>query len=483
MNFDTLTIKQAVSLLKSNEISPLSLLDYYINKIKSDKNQSKPINAVTFLDEERSREKLSEKLYKAIKRSPLAGLPVLVKDNMHVLDQPVQCSSIILENYISPYTGGAVDKLEASGGVVFGRTNMDEFAMGSSTETSAQGITRNPNDLECTPGGSSGGSAASVASGQTLCALGSDTGGSIRQPAAFCGVVGLKPTYGRVSRYGLVAFASSLDQIGPLTKTVEDAAIMLGCIAGHDKKDSTSSDKPIPNYTKDLEGSLSGKKIGLPREYFSDVLDHEVRLALDEVISFYREAGCKLLDVSLPTTEYSVPTYYVLATAEASANLARFDGVRYGFRDKNSKSLTDVYLDTRSKGFGEEVRRRILLGSYVLSSGYYDAYYLKAQKVRRIIKNDFEKVFQEVDVILTPTTPETAFKIGERTEDPIKMYLSDIFTTSANLAGLPGISIPCIGNVSKKKPIGFQLLAPHFEEKRLFQLGHIYQKAHLGESK
>ncbi len=476
MNFEELTIKKAIAFLKSGELAPGDLLQHHLKKIKLDKTSPKPINAVTYIDEERAKEKMA----KVSKDSPLAGLPLLVKENMNVQGQPAECSSNILKKYISPYSGTASVALEKNGGVVFGRTNMDEFAMGSSTETSAKGITRNPVNLDCIPGGSSGGAAAAVASGQTLCALGSDTGGSIRQPAALCGVVGLKPTYGRVSRYGLVAFASSLDQIGPITKTVEDAAIILECLAGYDNRDSTSMNIPVPTYSEGIESSLAGKKIGLPEEYFSDDLDVEVRSALDEVISFYQQSGCEIVKISLPTTEYAVPTYYVLATAEASANLARFDGVRYGTRSELGTSLEDLYLNSRSQGFGMEVKRRILVGSYVLSSGYYDAYYVKAQKVRRVIKNDFETAFKNVDVILTPTTPEVAFKIGERTADPVKMYLSDVFTTPANLAGVPAISVPC-GGRSTKMPVGFQLMAPHFEESRLFNFGHLYQTSLEGK--
>lgn len=476
MNFEELTIKKAIAFLKSGELAPGDLLQHHLKKIKLDEASPKPINAVTYIDEERAKEKMA----KVSKDSPLAGLPLLVKENMNVQGQPAECSSNILKKYISPYSGTASVALEKNGGVVFGRTNMDEFAMGSSTETSAKGITRNPVNLDCIPGGSSGGAAAAVASGQTLCALGSDTGGSIRQPAALCGVVGLKPTYGRVSRYGLVAFASSLDQIGPITKTVEDAAIILECLAGYDNRDSTSMNIPVPTYSEGIESSLAGKKIGLPEEYFSDDLDVEVRSALDEVISFYQQSGCEIVKISLPTTEYAVPTYYVLATAEASANLARFDGVRYGTRSELGTSLEDLYLNSRSQGFGMEVKRRILVGSYVLSSGYYDAYYVKAQKVRRVIKNDFETAFKNVDVILTPTTPEVAFKIGERTADPVKMYLSDVFTTPANLAGVPAISVPC-GGRSTKMPVGFQLMAPHFEESRLFNFGHLYQTSLEGK--
>ena len=476
MNFEELTIKKAIAFLKSGELAPGDLLQHHLKKIKLDEASPKPINAVTYIDEERAKEKMA----KVSKDSPLAGLPLLVKENMNVQGQPAECSSNILKKYISPYSGTASVALEKNGGVVFGRTNMDEFAMGSSTETSAKGITRNPVNLDCIPGGSSGGAAAAVASGQTLCALGSDTGGSIRQPAALCGVVGLKPTYGRVSRYGLVAFASSLDQIGPITKTVEDAAIILECLAGYDNRDSTSMNIPVPTYSEGIESSLAGKKIGLPEEYFSDDLDVEVRSALDEVISFYQQSGCEIVKISLPTTEYAVPTYYVLATAEASANLARFDGVRYGTRSELGTSLEDLYLNSRSQGFGMEVKRRILVGSYVLSSGYYDAYYVKAQKVRRVIKNDFETAFKNVDVILTPTTPEVAFKIGERTADPVKMYLSDVFTTPASLAGVPAISVPC-GGRSTKMPVGFQLMAPHFEESRLFNFGHLYQTSLEGK--
>ncbi|MBL8991872.1 MAG: Asp-tRNA(Asn)/Glu-tRNA(Gln) amidotransferase subunit GatA, partial [Spirochaetia bacterium] len=364
-------------------------------------------------------------------------------------------------------------------GLIYGRTNMDEFAMGSSNETSAYGPARNPVNRDYIPGGSSGGAAAAVAGGLGLAALGSDTGGSIRQPAACCGVVGLKPTYGRVSRYGLVAFGSSLDQIGPITKTVEDTAILLKSIAGHDKRDSTSSDRAVPDYAKALEAPassvLKGKRIGLPKEYFTEHLSPEIQKRLDAVIDFYKKQGAEMVPVSLPTSEYGIGCYYIIATAEASANLARFDGIRYGRRSKNAKDLKEVYFKSRSEGFGLEVKRRILLGTYVLSSGYYDAYYLKAMKVRRVIKNDFDAVLKQVDFILTPMMPDPVFKIGEKSADPIKMYLSDIYTVSLNLAGVPGISVPC-GKDSQGMPVGFQLVAGHFEEEKLLQAAHAYDK-------
>lgn len=469
MNTQKLTLKQAVSALKSGEIKASELASHFLDRAEADQKAEKAVNAVIHTDREKTLAMASE----ADKDSLLAGATVHIKDNMNVEGWPVQCSSKILETYISPYTGGSSNYLLKNGGVIGGMTNMDEFAMGSSTETSARGITRNPHNLSYAPGGSSGGAAAAVAGDLTLASLGSDTGGSIRQPGSFCGVVGMKPTYGTVSRYGLVAFGSSLDQIGPITKTVEDAALLLEAVAGHDFRDSTSLENLDNHFSGDLNSSLKGKKIGLPREYFTDALDPEVAEKIEQVKNFYREAGCEFVEVSLPTTEYSIGTYYVIATAEASANLARFDGVRYGRRSEKATSLKEVYFKSRSEGFGEEVKRRILLGTYVLSSGYYEAYYLKAQKVRRLIKEDYEKVFQTVDMLLTPTVPDPVFKLGERTDDPIKMYLSDIFTTPANLAGVPAMSVPC-GKDKNGLPVGFQLIAPHFREKSLFNFGHIY---------
>ena len=409
-------------------------------------------------------------------QKPLLGIPIGVKDVLAVKGQPLNCGSKILGRYISPYDATVVQKLKAAGAVVFGRLNMDEFAMGSSTETSAFGLTRNPWDATRIPGGSSGGSAAAVAADEAIATLGSDTGGSIRQPAALCGCVGLKPTYGRVSRYGLVAFASSLDQIGPFTKDVRDAALLLGVISGHDPLDSTSVPQPVPDYTAALDGNIRGLKLGLPREYLIGGLDPEVKAAVDAAVQQFTALGAEIVDISLPHTDYAVATYYIIATAEASANLARFDGIRYGLRVDGADPV-QLYTKTRGAGFGAEVKRRIILGTYVLSSGYYDAYYLRAQKVRTLIRNDFLKAFEKVDAIVTPTTPTAAFKIGEKSGDPLQMYLSDIFTISCNLAGISGLSLPCGFTAAPKLPIGLQLLGRPFGEATLLKLAHAYEQS------
>lgn len=410
---------------------------------------------------------------------PLGGLPVAIKDNLNVLGERCSCGSKILENYRAPYDATAVARLKAAGAIIIGRTNMDEFAMGSSTENSALGTTRNPHAPDRVPGGSSGGSAAAVAAGLVPAALGSDTGGSIRQPAAFCGCFGLKPTYGRVSRYGLVAYASSLDQIGPFTRTAADAALLLQVIAGHDPRDSTSLDTPVPDYSAGLGDGVKGLRIGLPKEYFSDAIDPVMRGRIDEALAVLQGQGAELVEISLPHTGYVVACYYLIATAEASTNLARFDGVRYGHRCGEAVDLLDQYHRSRGEGFGPEVKRRILLGTYVLSSGYYDAYYLKAQRVRTLIRRDFEEAFAKVDVIASPTSPFPAFKAGEKTADPLQMYLADVFTLAANLAGIPGVSVPCgmmdVDGVSL--PVGLQLLAPACGEPTLLRTAHCYERA------
>ncbi|MDP3142421.1 MAG: Asp-tRNA(Asn)/Glu-tRNA(Gln) amidotransferase subunit GatA [Candidatus Omnitrophota bacterium] len=412
-------------------------------------------------------------------KSDIAGIPIAIKDNICINGQKITCSSRILEGFFPPYDATVIEKLKNDGAVIIGTTNMDEFAFGSSTENSAYGMTRNPWDLDRVPGGSSGGSAAAVASDQAILALGSDTGGSIRQPAAFCGVVGLKPTYGRVSRYGLIAFASSLDQIGPITKDVTDNAILLNAIAGYDSRDSTSVDIEKPDYKKSLINDVKGLKIGIPKEYFIEGMDKEVKQAVDEAINLLKKLGADFKEISLPHTEYAVATYYIIATAEASSNLARFDGVQYGLRAIPKKprrgSIIDMYEETRGLGFGPEAKRRLILGTYVLSAGYYDAYYLRAQKVRTLIKRDFDEVFKECDCIITPTTPTPAFKIGERTDDPLSMYLSDIYTISVNLAGIPGISLPC-GFTKNNLPIGLQILAKPFAEETIFRTAYTYEQ-------
>jgi aspartyl-tRNA(Asn)/glutamyl-tRNA(Gln) amidotransferase subunit A len=419
-------------------------------------------------------------------QKPLLGVPVAVKDVLAVKNQPLNCGSRILGKFISPYDATAIEKLKAAGAIVFGRLNMDEFAMGSSTENSAFGTTRNPWDTTRIPGGSSGGSAAAVAADEAIATLGSDTGGSIRQPAALCGCVGLKPTYGRVSRYGLVAFASSLDQIGPLAKNVRDAATMLGVISGHDPRDSTSVPQPVPDYAAALAGSgpdgpsIKGLKLGLPKEYLVDGLDPEVKAAVDAAIRQLEKLGAELVEISLPHTDYAAATYYIIAPAEASANLARFDGIRYGARVDGADPI-ELYLRTRGAGFGAEVKRRIILGTYVLSSGYYDEYYLRAQKVRTLIRNDFLQAFEKVDAIVTPTTPTAAFKIGEKSDDPLQMYLCDVFTLACNLAGICGISLPCgfTGNAQPRLPIGLQLLGRPWGEETLLKIAQAYEQATL----
>ncbi|MCX5677777.1 MAG: Asp-tRNA(Asn)/Glu-tRNA(Gln) amidotransferase subunit GatA [Candidatus Omnitrophica bacterium] len=406
----------------------------------------------------------------------LAGVPVLVKDNICVKDEATTCSSKILKDFKPPYDATVVRKLKEEGAFLIGKANMDEFAFGSSCETSCYGPTRNPWDLDRIPGGSSGGSAAAVAGDETIMALGSDTGGSIRQPAALCGVVGLKPTYGRVSRYGLIAFASSLDQIGPITKDVEDSALLLSVIAGYDEMDSTSVDIPVPDYAKSLVKDVKGLRIGVPKEYFVKGIDEEVEAAARRSIAVFKDLGASIVDISLPHTEYAVSAYYIIGPAEASSNLARFDGAHYGYRVPDAKDIIDMYTRTRSQGFGNEAKRRILLGTYCLSAGYYDAYYLKALKVRTKIKEDFDNAFQSCDLIVTPTSPTPAFKIGEKANDPLAMYLSDIFTIPANLAGLPGISIPC-GFSSLGLPIGLQIMARPFAEETIFRAAYAFEQS------
>jgi aspartyl-tRNA(Asn)/glutamyl-tRNA(Gln) amidotransferase subunit A len=409
-------------------------------------------------------------------RGSLEGVPIAVKDVIAVAGQPLTASSKMLANFVSPYDATVTTKLKNAGAVLWGRLNCDEFAMGSSTENSAFGPTGNPWDVSRVPGGSSGGSAAALAAGEAIATLGSDTGGSIRQPAALCGVVGLKPSYGLVSRYGLIAFASSLDQIGPFARTVEDAAIVLGAIAGHDERDSTSFKTEIPNYRAELAARRGPWKLGIPKEYFGEGLDPEIGAAVQQAIAFYQKQGCEIREVSLPHTQYCLDTYYIIATAEASSNLARYDGVRYGHRSKNAKDAVDLYFQSRAEGFGPEVKRRIILGTYVLSSGYYDAYYLRAQKVRTLIRQDFLNAYKEVDALITPTSPVPAFKIGEKS-DPLAMYLCDIYTIGVNLAGLPGISVPC-GFTKAGLPIGVQLIGQPFQEANLLAIAHAYERAH-----
>jgi aspartyl-tRNA(Asn)/glutamyl-tRNA(Gln) amidotransferase subunit A len=411
------------------------------------------------------------------KTLPMMGMPLAIKDNICTEGVLTTCASRMLGTFVSPYDATVIRKLREHGYLLLGKTNLDEFAMGSSTENSAFGPSRNPWNLHCVPGGSSGGSAAAVAADECAAALGSDTGGSIRQPAAFCGVVGLKPTYGRVSRYGLVAFASSLDQIGPITKDVADAALLLGVIAGHDPQDSTSADVPVPDYLKALKKKdLKKLKIGVPVEFFAEGLDPEVEQAVRAAVEELKGLGGEIREIHLPRTDAAIATYYVIATAEASSNLARFDGVKFGHRVKETKDLLDLYMKTRQEGFGPEVKRRIMLGTYALSAGYYDAYYGKAQAVRTLIRQDFDAAFKEVDLIVTPVTPTPAFKLGEKIEDPLRMYLSDIYTISVNLAGLPAISVPC-GFSHAGLPIGLQLIGRAFEEDTILRAAHAYEQS------
>jgi aspartyl-tRNA(Asn)/glutamyl-tRNA(Gln) amidotransferase subunit A len=432
----------------------------------------KGINCFLALSEERARSQAARIDAMAAKGDvlpALAGVPVGIKDVLTMTGSPATAGSRILKGYMPPYDATVVTRLEAAGAVLLGKLNCDEFAMGSSNENSAYGPVRNPRALDRVPGGSSGGSAAAVAAGFAVASLGTDTGGSIRQPAAFCGVVGMLPTYGRVSRYGLIAFASSLDRVGPFTTNVRDAATMLGVLAGKDALDATSSDRPVGDYVGSLANPVDGLRIGVPAEYFGEGLDPEIRAAIEKAIDGLRAAGCVVKTISLPHTKYAIPTYYVIATAEASANLSRFDGVRYGFRADGVKTLSAMYRETREEGFGAEVKRRILLGTYVLSAGYYDAYYRKAQQVRTLLTRDFLTAFAEVDAIVAPVTPTTAFKLGEKVDDPVKMYLEDIYSVAASLAGICGISVPC-GETSAKLPIGVQVLARHFDEETMLRV-------------
>ena len=439
------------------------------------------LNVYLSLTKERALEqaaRVDEQAAKGNPLPPLAGIPVGIKDVLVMKGAPATAGSKILQGYRPPYDATAVSKLEAAGAVLLGKLNCDEFAMGSSNENSAYGPVRNPVDTERVPGGSSGGSAAAVAANMAVATLGTDTGGSIRQPASFCGVVGVLPTYGRVSRYGLIAFASSLDRVGPLAANVRDAATLLGVIAGHDPKDATCSNAPVPDYAAESDKSVEGLRIGVPAEYFGEGLDPEVRAAIESGIAALKAAGCTVKPVSLPNTRYAIPTYYLVATAEASANLARFDGVRYGYRSPASETLSAMYCHSRDEGFGAEVKRRILLGTYALSAGYYDAYYLKAQQVRRLLAEEFLRAFAEVDAIVTPTAPTAPFKLGEKTGDPLAMYLADIYTVTASLAGICGVTVPC-GATAAGLPVGMQVLARHLDEGTAFRVARAVEAAHL----
>jgi len=472
-NLNIMTACELIKRLGSKEITSSQILSALQAKIKeTDAKVKAYVRVANPVD--------NPKTQKPGVSGALSDIPIAIKDNICTDGLNTECCSKILEGFKPPYDATVIEKLKAAGAIILEtKTNMDEFAFGSSTENSCFGPTRNPWGLECVPGGSSGGSAAAVAADEAIMALGSDTGGSIRQPASFCGVVGLKPTYGRVSRYGLIAFASSLDQIGPLTKDTRDSALLMNVISGYDPKDSTSVNKEVPDYTKALTNDIKGLKIGIPKEYFIEGIDPEVKAIVVDAVEKLKSLGASCQEVSLPHTEYAVPVYYIVATAEASSNLARFDGVQYGYRAEGVKeklqSLINMYNNTRGKGFGEEAKRRIILGTFALSHGYYDAYYLKALKVRTLIKQDFDKVFSQFDCIVAPTAPTVAFRIGEKINDPLKMYLSDIYTISANLAGIPAISVPC-GFAKNGLPVGLQVLAKPFGEEMLFRVAHTYEQ-------
>lgn len=467
------TIAELAKDLAEKKISSVELTTHYLDRIKQ---HDKAINSYVTLTEEiaLSAAKHADELIAAGKGGILTGIPIAQKDIFCTDGVKTTCGSKILSNFVAPYDATVVKKLKEAGTVMLGKTNMDEFAMGSSNETSFYGDVKNPWNLDYVPGGSSGGSAAAVAANLACAATGTDTGGSIRQPASLCGITGIKPTYGRVSRYGMIAFASSLDQGGPITKSAEDAAIMLNAMSGFDANDSTSIDIAVPDYTKTLNDSIKGLRIGLPKEYFSAGLNADVAKVIQEAIKEYEKLGAIITEISLPNSDLSISAYYVIAPAECSSNLARYDGVRFGYRCKDPVDLQDLYKRSRSEGFGSEVKRRIMIGTYVLSAGYYDAYYIKAQKIRHLVRNDFTEAFKNVDVILSPTAPSPAFKIGEKTSDPVSMYLSDIYTVAVNIAGLPGISIPA-GFVNKL-PVGLQLIGNVFEEAKLLNVAHQFQK-------
>lgn len=468
------TLAELSQALNNKEISSVELTQHFLNRIKK---HDKAINSFITLTEEQAltQAKAADAAIAKGNVHGLTGIPLAQKDIFCTQGVRTTCASKMLDNFIPPYDATVIEKFNHTGAVILGKTNMDEFAMGSSNENSHYGAVKNPWDVERIPGGSSGGSAAAVAARLAPAATGTDTGGSIRQPAALCGITGLKPTYGRVSRFGMIAFASSLDQGGPMTQTAEDSALMLNVMAGHDPKDSTSINKDVPDYTATLNDSIKGLKIGLPKEYFENSLEASVKSAIEASIKTYESLGAEMVEISLPHTEYSALAYYVIAPAECSSNLARYDGVRYGYRCKDPVDLDDLYKRSRNEAFGKEVKRRVMVGTYVLSSGYYDAYYRKAQKIRRQIRDDFVKAFEKVDVILTPATPTPAFKIGEKNKDPIAMYLSDVFTIATNLAGLPGLSMPA-GFSENKLPIGVQLIGNLFEEAKLLNVAHQFQQ-------
>ena len=471
-----LTIEAARIAVQERKTSALALAEAHYAQIQKEDGQ---IGAFLTLCKERALEQADRIDRLAAEGKPLpslAGVPVAIKDVMSTRGVRTTAGSKILGKYVPPYDCTAVARMESAGALILGKTNCDEFAMGSSNENSAFHPVRNPRDQSRVPGGSSGGSAAAVAANMAVAALGSDTGGSIRQPASFCGVVGLMPTYGRVSRYGLIAFASSLDHIGPISRNVKDAATIMKVIAGRDPMDATSAEVSVPDYVAELEKPVRGLKLGMAKEYFGDGLDNEVRQAVERALDTLKSMGCEIVPVSLPHTSYAIPTYYLIATAEASSNLARYDGVRYSYRAQGVRSLSEMYRRSRDEGFGPEVKRRIMLGTYALSAGYYDAHYLKAQKVRTLLARDFEQAFGKVDAIVTPTSPTAAFRLGEKSNDPLSMYLADIYTVTADLVGIPGISVPC-GETREKLPIGLQILGKHFDETTILRLAHAYERA------
>lgn len=474
MNLESLTIKGTQKALLKKEFSATELVKSMFNHLQKKDEEIKAYLSLTENLALTQAKKVDEKIASGIKLSPLAGVPIAIKDNILLQDYRTTAGSKILEKYQASYDATVVKKLKAQDALILGKTNLDEFAMGSSTENSAFQTTRNPHDLTRVPGGSSGGSVAAVVASETICALGSDTGGSIRQPASFCGAVGLRPTYGAVSRFGLIAMASSLDQIGPIAKNVEDAALLFEAIAGHDRLDSTSSPQEKYQVSSVLGKDIKGLKIGLPKEYFIEGLDLQVKEIIESAAKRLEKLGAKITEISLPHTKYALPAYYVIVPSEISANLARYDGIRYGLSVQKGKDLLDVYLESREQGLGAEPKRRVILGTFALSAGYYDAYYLKAQKVRAKIKEDFQNAFKEVDVLISPTTPTPAFKLGEKTQDPLSMYLADVFTVSQPLAGIPALTIPAgkVGNL----PVGLQIMGPHFSEPDLFKVAYAFEK-------
>jgi len=475
LTLNQLTAHKAINLIKKKKATAYEIIQDIFNQIDKVDNLIKAFLVVEREEALKKAKEIDKKVKNGEKIPPLAGVAIAVKDIIATQGTETTCGSKILKGFIPPYDATVINRLKDAGAIIIGKTNMDEFAMGSSTENSAFGPTHNPWDLERVPGGSSGGSSAAVAADETFVALGTDTGGSVRQPASLCGMVGLKPTYGRVSRYGLVAYASSLDQIGPITKDVTDCALIMKVISGYDKMDSTSVNLGVPDYLKSCQAGIKGLKIGVPKEYFIEGIDREVKDALDKALKMFEKLGARIEEVSLPHTEYSLPTYYLIATAEASSNLARYDGVQYGYRTEDYEDLSSMYQKTRSEGFGSEVKRRIMLGTYALSSGYYDAYYLKAQKVRTLIKEDFDKAFSKYDILITPTSPTPAFKLNEKVSDPLTMYLSDIYTIPINLAGIPAISLNC-GYSKNNLPIGLQIIGKHFSEETILRAAFNFEQ-------